>query len=46
MSVPVVGYGTDEFPAFYARESGLDVSINLDTPQDVVEFAKTHWNTG
>ena len=44
MSVPVVGYGTDEFPAFYSRQSGLDVSINLDNPHDVVEFAKAHWN--
>ena len=46
MSVPVVGYGTDEFPAFYSRESGLEVSARLDTPQDIVEFAKAHWNTG
>ena len=46
MSVPVVGYGTDEFPAFYSRESGLDVSINLNTPQDIVEFAKAHWKAG
>jgi len=46
MSVPVIGYGTDEFPAFFSRESGLDVTINLDTPQDVVEFAKAHWNAG
>ena len=46
MSVPVVGYGTDEFPAFYSRESGLDVSINLDTPQDIVEFARAHWKAG
>jgi pseudouridine-5'-phosphate glycosidase len=46
MSVPVVGYGTDEFPAFYSRESGLDVSIQLDTPQEIVEFARTHWSTG
>ena len=30
MGVPVVGYGTNEFPAFYSRESGLDVSVNLD----------------
>ena len=30
MSVPVVGYGTDEFPAFYSRESGLDVSVRLE----------------
>src|SRR6266498_5059129 len=46
MSVPVVGYGTDEFPAFYSRESGLDVTINLDTPQDIVEFARAHWSAG
>jgi pseudouridine-5'-phosphate glycosidase len=46
MSVPVVGYGTDEFPAFYSRESGLDVSAKLDTPQDIVEFARAHWQTG
>ncbi|RPJ18070.1 MAG: pseudouridine-5'-phosphate glycosidase, partial [Chloroflexi bacterium] len=46
MSVPVIGYGTDEFPAFYSRESGLDVSINLDAPADIVEFAKAHWNMG
>ncbi len=46
MSVPVVGYGTDEFPAFYSRESGLDVTINLDNPQDIVEFAKAHWSAG
>ena len=46
MSVPVVGYGTDEFPAFYSRDSGLDVSIQLDSPREIVEFAKAHWSTG
>lgn len=46
MSVPVVGYGTDEFPAFYSRSSGLDVSMRLDSPRDLVEFAKAHWSTG
>jgi pseudouridine-5'-phosphate glycosidase len=46
MSVPVVGYGTDEFPAFYSRESGLDVSVKLDTPQEIVAFAKAHWKAG
>ena len=46
MSVPVIGYGTDEFPAFYSRESGLDVSVKLDTPQDIVEFARAHWQAG
>src|SRR5512143_1405942 len=46
MSVPVVGYGTDEFPAFYSRESGLDVSVKLETPQAIVEFAQRHWGLG
>jgi pseudouridine-5'-phosphate glycosidase len=46
MSVPVIGYGTDEFPAFYSRGSGLDVSVRLDTPKEVVEFARAHWSTG
>lgn len=30
--VPVVGYGTDEFPAFYARQSGLPVDVRVDSP--------------
>jgi pseudouridine-5'-phosphate glycosidase len=46
MSVPVVGFGTDEFPAFYSRESGLDVSANLKTPQEIVDFARAHWSAG
>ncbi|HSJ87135.1 MAG TPA: pseudouridine-5'-phosphate glycosidase [Anaerolineales bacterium] len=46
MSVPVVGYGTDEFPAFYSRESGLDVSVKFETPREIVDFAKAHWATG
>ena len=46
MSVPVVGYGTDEFPAFYSRGSGLEVSVRLNTPQEIVEFARNHWSTG
>ncbi|HEU0294416.1 MAG TPA: pseudouridine-5'-phosphate glycosidase [Anaerolineales bacterium] len=46
MSVPVVGFGTDEFPAFYSRESGLDVSVRLDTLQQIVQFARAHWGAG
>jgi pseudouridylate synthase len=46
LGVPVVGYGTNEFPAFYSRESGLDVSVNLDNPQAIVDFAKAHWDAG
>jgi len=46
MSVSVVGYGTDEFPAFYSRESGLDISVRCDSPDEIVEFARAHWDAG
>jgi pseudouridylate synthase len=46
LAVPVIGYGTNEFPAFYSRQSGLPVSLRLDSPNEVVEFAKTHWELG
>jgi pseudouridine-5'-phosphate glycosidase len=46
LSVPVIGYGTDEFPAFYSRQSGLSVSARLDTPEQVVQFAQSHWGLG
>jgi len=46
MNVPVVGFGTNEFPAFYSRESGLDTNIQLDNPRDIVEFALIHWKSG
>jgi pseudouridine-5'-phosphate glycosidase len=44
--VPVVGYQTDEFPAFYSRTSGLPVSCRADNPEHVAHIAKTHWNLG
>ncbi len=31
--VPVIGYGSDEFPAFYSRRSGLPVGARVDTPE-------------
>jgi pseudouridine-5'-phosphate glycosidase len=46
MSVPVVGYRTDEFPAFYSRRSGLSVSARLDSPEEIVHLARTHWELG
>lgn len=46
LGVPVVGYQTDEFPAFYSRESGLGVSVRLDTPKEISDFAKAHWDLG
>jgi len=37
--VPVVGYQSDELPAFYVRHSGLPVDVRADTPADVASIA-------
>ncbi len=37
-AVTVIGYGTDEFPAFYSRGSGLPVDIRCNTPEEVAEI--------
>ena len=44
--VPVIGYGTDEFPAFFSRSSGLRVDARLDTPGAVAEAIRTHRSLG
>lgn len=41
LSVPVVGYQTDDLPAFYSRSSGLPLSVRVDSPAD----AAHHWQT-
>ncbi len=41
--VPVVGYGTDEFPAFYSRSSGHKVPMRCDTPNEIAAMMKAKW---
>ena len=36
--VPVIGYGTDELPAFYTRKSGFGVDYRVDSPKELAEF--------
>lgn len=44
--VPVIGYGTGEFPAFYSRSSGLNVPMRADTPADVAAIMRSKWDLG
>ena len=46
MGVPVLGLGTDDFPAFYCRKSGFGVDFNAKTPEDVAAIAKVKWDMG
>jgi pseudouridylate synthase len=41
--VPVLGYQTEELPAFYTRKSGLKVDYRLDSPQEIAAFLKSKW---
>jgi pseudouridine-5'-phosphate glycosidase len=42
LGVPVFGYGTDEFPAFYARDSGLPVDRRLDEIGRLADAVRAH----
>jgi len=44
--VTVVGYGTDEFPAFYSRFSGLPVDVRCDTPGEVAALWRAKRSLG
>ena len=44
--VPVLGYGTDELPAFYTRESGLGVDARVDTPEDLAAIFQAQRDLG
>ncbi|MXQ14111.1 pseudouridine-5'-phosphate glycosidase [Microvirga makkahensis] len=39
--VPVIGYETDEFPAFWSRTSGLPIPMRLDTPEAIADLIRT-----
>lgn len=44
--VPVIGFQTDEFPAFYSRSSGLPVDQRADTPEEVAAIFRAQRRLG
>ncbi len=44
--VPVIGYGTEELPAFYTRSSGFRVDYRMDTPEELAKAFKTQNDLG
>jgi pseudouridine-5'-phosphate glycosidase len=46
LGVPILGYETDQFPAFYSRQSGLSVDVRVDTAQQVVAVARARDDLG
>ena len=46
LGVPVLGYGTAEFPAFFCRRSGFPVDKRVETPEEVAAVARAKWQLG
>ena len=46
LGVPVIGFGTDDFPAFYSRNSGHAVPMRCDTAEAVAQLMKVKWEMG
>jgi pseudouridylate synthase len=44
--VPVLGYQTDTFPAFFSPSSGLPVDLSVDSADEVANIARHHWSLG
>ena len=44
--VPVIGYRTDDFPAFYTRHSGLSVLARADSAAEIAALLHAQWNAG
>lgn len=44
--VPVLGYGTDRFPAFWSRDSGLCVDARYDDVREIARVMRTQWDLG
>ncbi|MCT4632093.1 MAG: pseudouridine-5'-phosphate glycosidase [Firmicutes bacterium] len=42
--VPVLGYQTEDFPAFYTRTSGYKVDYKMDSPLEVASALKSKWD--
>ena len=44
--VPVIGFGCDEFPAFYTPFSGIKAPLRMNLPEETARCMKTHWELG
>ena len=44
--VLIIGFQTNEFPAFYSRSSGLILDSRMDTPVEIASVARSQWDMG
>jgi pseudouridine-5'-phosphate glycosidase len=46
LGVPVVGYRTSSFPAFYVRESGLNLDLRVESAEEAARLMSIQWQLG
>ena len=46
LGVPVLVYGSDEFPSFYSRSSGHGAPMRVESPGEIAEIMRTKWDLG
>jgi pseudouridylate synthase len=46
LAIPVLGFGTDELPLFYAARGGPPVSARVDSAEEAADVARGHWELG
>ena len=44
--IPILGYKTDEFPAFYSTDSGIKVDCKVNDEKEIALIAQHHWKFG
>ena len=46
LGIPVLGYQTSRFPAFYSQDSGLPVDAQVESAAEIAEICRRHWLLG
>jgi pseudouridine-5'-phosphate glycosidase len=46
LGVPVIGYETRSWPAFFTRNTGIKLEVTTSSPEEVVSIAQAHWSAG
>lgn len=46
LGIPVLGFGTDELPGFFAAHTGIKLGVRCDTADEVARIATSHWAIG
>lgn len=44
--VPIIGFRTEELPAFFSRSSGIALDLHVSTTQEVIQLSRAHWSMG